>query len=126
MTLDRPLTQKEKDAIYRKRYNERHRDAIREKKRLERQTDEYKVKRRAYLAANRHRQAIYDKGRDRAKMRARKLLQVKIKRGTQTRLPCEVCGGQESEAHHVCYDLPYAVTWLCKEHHQEIHREHRG
>jgi hypothetical protein len=35
--------------------------------------------------------------------------------------PCEVCGNQNSEAHHADYDKPLEVRWLCQEHHQRLH-----
>lgn len=45
-----------------------------------------------------------------------------IKRGTLTRLPCEVCGAMPSEAHHDDYSKPLDVRWLCLPHHRELHK----
>jgi hypothetical protein len=38
--------------------------------------------------------------------------------------PCEVCGKESNvEAHHTDYNKPLQVIWLCKKHHEEIHRK---
>jgi hypothetical protein len=42
-----------------------------------------------------------------------------------TKQPCEVCGKKKVEAHHQNYSKPLAVTWLCVEHHKEIHRQQK-
>ena len=44
-----------------------------------------------------------------------------IRSGILTREPCWVCGGK-AEAHHVFYDEPLMVSWLCKKHHVETHK----
>lgn len=38
--------------------------------------------------------------------------------------PCFTCGSTKVEAHHASYssDMKLCVTWLCREHHREIHR----
>jgi hypothetical protein len=48
-----------------------------------------------------------------------------IRDGKLKRLPCEICGLEQSEAHHVAYDSPLLVVWLCTKHHAQIHAEHR-
>lgn len=37
------------------------------------------------------------------------------------RLPCEVCGSINSQAHHDNYSEPLEVRWLCPLHHAEVH-----
>ena len=54
---------------------------------------------------------------------ARRRLRSAIESGQVNRLPCEVCGTLETHGHHVAYDLPLAVTWLCQKHHQQLHAE---
>ena len=53
----------------------------------------------------------------------------KVKRailnGNLFRMPCEICGVKETEAHHEDYSRPLHVTWLCKKHHNERHNELR-
>jgi hypothetical protein len=41
--------------------------------------------------------------------------------GVLKRQPCEVCGGEKSEAHHPDYERPYDVVWLCRKHHKAVH-----
>lgn len=43
--------------------------------------------------------------------------------GKLTKLPCEVCGSEKVVAHHEDYSRPLEVTWLCREHHGQRHRE---
>jgi hypothetical protein len=38
--------------------------------------------------------------------------------------PCEVCGDVLNvQAHHDDYDKPLEVRWLCRKHHQALHRK---
>lgn len=41
----------------------------------------------------------------------------KVKRGM-----CAVCSDSPTDAHHVDYDRPLDVVWLCKKHHVEEHQ----
>lgn len=46
-----------------------------------------------------------------------------IKRGILERLPCAVCGSEETDAHHVGpYTEPLNVLFLCRLHHKAEHR----
>lgn len=40
------------------------------------------------------------------------------------RQPCEVCGREDSHAHHDDYSKPFDVRWLCPPHHQQWHAQH--
>ena len=53
---------------------------------------------------------------------ARSYLAVYLKRGKVMRFPCEVCGALEVEAHHVDYDRPLDVVWLCRLHRLDVAR----
>ena len=44
-----------------------------------------------------------------------------IKRGVLVRHPCDVCGREDSHAHHDDYSKPLDVRWLCPPHHREVH-----
>jgi len=44
-----------------------------------------------------------------------------VKKGTLIKTPCEYCGALKVVAHHVAYDLPLEVVWLCQKHHKELH-----
>lgn len=44
-----------------------------------------------------------------------------IKKGRLIRLPCEVCGAVNVQAHHPDYRKPLKVRWLCRKHHGQEH-----
>lgn len=54
---------------------------------------------------------------------AREKVRYAIRKGTLKREPCEVCGVEESEGHHTDYSKPLEVKWLCKKHHDEVHKD---
>lgn len=56
-----------------------------------------------------------------SRRKAHNILASALKRGEVVKHPCIICGSDEVEAHHASYDLPLAVTWLCVDHHKEIH-----
>jgi hypothetical protein len=60
--------------------------------------------------------------RNRHKLAAHNAVARALRNGALQRWPCEVCGHNESEAHHPAYSMPLLVTWLCDEHHKEVHR----
>lgn len=45
-----------------------------------------------------------------------------IARGALARGACAACGAMPVDAHHVDYNKPLEVTWLCKPHHGAWHR----
>lgn len=47
-----------------------------------------------------------------------------IKKGMVRRQPCEICGAEDSHAHHDDYTRPLNVRWLCPLHHKEWHMNH--
>lgn len=56
---------------------------------------------------------------------ARRAVRTAIESGRLVPLPCFICG-RSAEAHHVAYDLPLDVAWLCRPHHRQVHREATG
>ena len=52
---------------------------------------------------------------------ARSKVKTYVRRGIITKGPCEVCGAK-AEAHHEDYNKPLEVTWLCRKHHLEHHK----
>lgn len=73
-----------------------------------------------------HRKALINEYQRRRRSRNRKDItrsrtQRAVKRGTITKLPCEVCGNTKSEAHHTDYNDAFSVRWLCFKHHRELH-----
>jgi hypothetical protein len=57
-------------------------------------------------------------------LRANNLLHYYLKTGKIKRLPCEIAGCKEvkTHGHHPDYNYPLEVIWLCKDHHNELHR----
>lgn len=60
-----------------------------------------------------------------AKRDAHVKLNNALRDGRVSKTACLVCGCEQTEAHHVSYDLPLDVVWLCEKHHKQVHKEHR-
>lgn len=56
-----------------------------------------------------------------SKTAARSAVRRAVSRGVLIRMPCEVCGCREVDAHHDDYSKPLAVRWLCRVHHLIAH-----
>lgn len=56
---------------------------------------------------------------------AHQIFQKAIDTGEIQKQPCEVCGKEETEAHHDDYNKPLEVRWLCKDCHKEWHRNNK-
>lgn len=56
------------------------------------------------------------------RIKARSDLNHAIRDRRIKRLPCESCGSSKSEGHHLNYDEPLKVKWLCKKCHWEEHK----
>lgn len=56
--------------------------------------------------------------------RARRAVKKAVQEGRLRRFPCFTCGAAEVEAHHPDYAQRLSVVWLCRLHHQQLHREH--
>lgn len=55
------------------------------------------------------------------KDKARRKVHYAVSYGHLKRMPCEVCGDEQSHAHHEDYSKPLEVRWLCRKHHREEH-----
>lgn len=53
--------------------------------------------------------------------RAHAAVSTAIYNGTLIRQPCEVCGKDQTDAHHDDYAKPLDVRWLCRSHHRLHH-----
>lgn len=56
---------------------------------------------------------------------ARAYAQSYIKKGKLVQQPCRDCGNPNTQPHHVDYDKPLLVIWLCRKHHIAHHRKER-
>jgi hypothetical protein len=57
---------------------------------------------------------------------ARAAVAKAISSGCLTKMPCEVCGSTDTDAHHDDYSMPLSVRWLCRVHHLIEHGQYRG
>jgi len=57
------------------------------------------------------------------KIKAYIAMRSAIKNKILIKRECEVCGSENSHAHHDDYDKPIDVKWMCKKHHEEWHSE---
>lgn len=53
---------------------------------------------------------------------ARHMARDALRKGLLVREPCFMCGAH-AEMHHPSYSAPLLVTWLCREHHRQLHRD---
>lgn len=44
-----------------------------------------------------------------------------IRAGKINREPCAICGKEQGEAHHLDYNQPLAIVWLCPDCHRNAH-----
>jgi hypothetical protein len=63
----------------------------------------------------------YETKKDKKKEKARRLIREAVRQGKVIKEPCKKCGEIEVEAHHINYDEPLNVVWLCAKHHKERH-----
>lgn len=59
------------------------------------------------------------------KRRAHQRVKWAKRTGRLTPQPCEVCGLENTEAHHDDYEQPLVVRWLCRRHHRAWHKRMR-
>lgn len=57
------------------------------------------------------------------KRAAHKLVERALLKGALVKSPCAICAKPQVEAHHEDYSRPLDVTWLCRFHHLQRHRE---
>jgi len=57
----------------------------------------------------------------RFKDNARSYTHVYVKRGKIAKKACNICGELDVQAHHLDYNNPLNILWLCPLHHKLIH-----
>jgi len=75
----------------------------------------------AYMRSWRKTHPPSEKARKRGN--CRRYTNILIKRGKLIPEPCVFCGTIPVEPHHTDYDDPYAVVWVCHEHHLALHHK---
>lgn len=56
------------------------------------------------------------------KQKTRQKTLAAVRAGKLIKRPCLVCGtDRDVHAHHIDYDDPYTVSWVCRDHHVEHH-----
>lgn len=58
---------------------------------------------------------------EKLKSNCRSYTNTLVKRGKIIKKPCMVCGDTNVQAHHLNYNYPRIVDWLCRAHHLELH-----
>ena len=84
---------------------------------------------KAHYEANREKviaQVIKYQKANPEKLKAHEAVRTAVRNGSLVSLPCSECGETKTEAHHYAYDMLLDVIWLCRKHHAQLHREHRG
>jgi ribosomal protein S27AE len=61
--------------------------------------------------------------KNRFKHKIQNFTKYAIKIGKLSKKNCEICGNENSMAHHDDYFKPLEVRWLCNYHHTEWHRK---
>ncbi len=60
--------------------------------------------------------------KDKEKIACRQIFHTALRNGEVTKKPCSICESEEfAEGHHIDYDKPLEVIWLCKKHHRKLH-----
>ena len=83
----------------------------------------YEMSEKGKEIAKKYYQNRYKTEEGKARQAAKNAVKYAVKTGKLVKEPCFMCGSEKSMAHHASYaaDMRLAVTWLCDEHHNEIH-----
>lgn len=83
----------------------------------------YQASEKGKLAEKKYYENRYKTEEGKARQAAKNAVKYAIKTGKLVKESCFVCGKEKSMAHHSSYakDMRLVVTWLCDEHHNEIH-----
>ena len=65
-----------------------------------------------------------DRQQNKAKYRAKEMIEKLVNMGVIKRESCVECGNDNSQGHHPDYAKPLEVVWLCQKHHSERHRKY--
>ena len=76
------------------------------------------------VSKNTYRYKLRMKAKYPKKYKARNITASLIRAGKIKKEPCLVCCDVQSQVHHLDYDYPECVIWLCRKHHDLIHKVH--
>jgi len=100
-----------------RRYATKHADKIAEKKKAYRKTEHCREVQAKYSSKYYH-----EKLKDTEKQRTRNTTNTEIRAGRMVKMPCVFCGNKKSESHHPDYSDPFNIVWLCRKHHNLMHK----
>lgn len=116
--------------VYDKKYYEQNKERIKAASR--RYYERHKEKRLVYVHQyqKEHRDELnaYQRKRKREdkntiiRCRAHEKVANAVSHGFELHKPCEICGAENSFAHHDDYTKPLEVRFLCQKHHSEWHK----
>lgn len=83
----------------------------------------YEESEKGKLTTKKYEQKRYQTEEGKARQAAKNAVRYAVRIGKLVKEPCFMCGDQQAVAHHSSYakDMRLAVTWLCADHHNEIH-----
>lgn len=83
----------------------------------------YEESEKGKLTTKKYEKKRYQTEEGKARQAAKNAVRYAVRTGKLVKEPCFMCGNQQAEAHHSSYaqNMRLAVTWLCADHHNEIH-----
>ena len=103
-----------KNKNYSKNYYEKNKETINKRNNKWKKDSGY---RKMWEKKYRKKPEVHQKGQIRQK--TKHLIKYrKIKK-----LPCFICDDVNSQVHHINYNNPYNIIWLCMKHHKRLHKK---
>ena len=83
----------------------------------------YEATKKGKETIRRYEQKRYSTEEGKKRLAAKNAVKYALKKGKIVKMNCFICGNEKSQAHHSSYakDMRLVVTWLCLQHHNEIH-----
>ncbi len=110
----------------RKEYNRKHRELLTARGYWKEHEKEYLQRPGKREQRNEAKRLYMQRPEVRIKNFARWYTNHQIEKGNLKREPCAFCGAEYGEAHHLDYNQPLLVVWLCSNCHREVHLKEGG
>ncbi len=83
----------------------------------------YEESKKGKISKQKYEDKRYKTPEGKVRQSAKNAVKYALRKGKIVKLPCFSCGNVNTEAHHPSYawDMRLCVTWLCSQHHNEIH-----